>query len=233
LATLGEAESAEEGSEKMDVMLVAAKKDVIDDYVSVLQLCRLSPMVLDVDAFALQNAFEISTDKPQGCYAVVNVGAQELGINAIKDTVSMFSRDSSFGGSQITDSIMSEFNVGFEEAEALKLGGSKADKQKRAIEEIFKSVVSEWVQEIRRALDFVASTYPDDTIEKILVCGGSVRIPGFKEYLEKATGIPVAVLNPFADLIIDERLFDLKYLTYMAPQAAVAVGLALRSIGDK
>ncbi|MCP4665275.1 MAG: pilus assembly protein PilM, partial [Deltaproteobacteria bacterium] len=145
----------------------------------------------------------------------------------------LFSRDSSYGGSQITESIMSEIHVGFEEAEALKLGGPKADEHKGALEEIFKSVVSEWVREIKRALDFVASTYPDETIEQIIVSGGSCRIPGFQEYLKRETGIPVAELNPFADLIIDDRLFDLKYLSYMAPQAAVAVGLALRSIGDK
>jgi type IV pilus assembly protein PilM len=94
-------------------------------------------------------------------------------------------------------------------------------------------VVSEWVQEIKRALDFVAGTYPDETIEKILVSGGSCRIPDFRKYLELETGISVAELNPFANLIINEKLFDPRYLKYMAPQAAVAVGLALRSIGDK
>ena len=222
-----------EVSDNMEVMLAAAKKDIIYDYVSLLQVAGLNPMTLDVDVFALQNAFEISTDRPEGYHALVNVGAEELGINAIKDTISLFSRDSSYGGSQITESIMSDFNVGFEEAEAIKLGGSKKDGQKGALDEIFKSVVSEWVQEIKRALDFVGSTYPDETIESIMVSGGSCRIPGFQEYLKRETGIPVAELNPFADLIIDDRLFDLKYLSYMAPQAAVAVGLALRSIGDK
>jgi type IV pilus assembly protein PilM len=89
------------------------------------------------------------------------------------------------------------------------------------------------VQEIKRALDFLATTYPDATIEKIMVSGGSCRIPGFQKYLELETEIPVAELNPFAGLVMNERMFDPKYLSYMAPQAAVAVGLALRSIGDK
>ncbi|MCP4667161.1 MAG: type IV pilus assembly protein PilM, partial [Deltaproteobacteria bacterium] len=124
-----------EGSDNMEVMLAAAKKDIIDDYVSLLQVAGLSPMTLDVDVFALQNAFEISIDRPDGYYALVNVGAEELGINAIKDTISLFSRDSSYGGSQITESIMSEIHVGFEEAEALKLGGPKADEHKGALEE--------------------------------------------------------------------------------------------------
>jgi type IV pilus assembly protein PilM len=214
-------------------MLVAAKKDIIDDYDRLLRLAELSPGVLDVDAFALQNAFEVSTEEPDGCYALVNVGAEELGINAIKDGVSLFTRDSSFGGSQITEGIMSDFKVSFKEAEKIKLGGIEVDKEKGRLEEIFTSVVSEWVLEIKRALDFVASTYPDETIEKIFVSGGSCRIPGFQEYLKLETGIPVVELNPFASLIIDEKRFDPAYLKFMAPQAAVAVGLALRSIGDK
>jgi type IV pilus assembly protein PilM len=223
----------QEGSDLMEVMLVAAKKDIIEDYDSLLEIAGLNPGVLDVDAFALQNAFEISAETPDGCYALVNVGAEELGINAIKDGVSLFTRDSSYGGSQITEGIMSAFNVSFEEAEKIKLGGNRIEQDKGKLEEIFTSVVSEWVQEIKRALDFVASTYPDESIEKIFVSGGSCRIPGFQKYLSLQTGIPVAELNPFANLIVDEKRFDPQYLKAMSPQAAVAVGLALRSIGDK
>jgi len=101
------------------------------------------------------------------------------------------------------------------------------------LEEVFTSVVSGWVNEIKRALDFLATTYPDQAIEKIYISGGSCRIPGFQKYLEMETDIPVEELNPFANLQISEKAFDPKYLSYMAPQAAVAVGLALRSIGDK
>jgi type IV pilus assembly protein PilM len=79
----------------------------------------------------------------------------------------------------------------------------------------------------------LVTTYPDETIEKIFISGGSCRIPGFQKYLEEETGIPVEELNPFANLQINDKLFDPRYLSYVAPQAAVAVGLALRSIGDK
>ena len=232
-------ESEEEKSEdadRMEVMLVAAKKDIIDDYVSLLGLIGLNPTVLDVDAFALHNAFEASTDDAgaKSCIALVNVGAEELGINAIKNGVSTFTRDSSFGGAQITEAIMSEFDVNFEEAEKIKLGGGDIDEKKKdALQEIFKSVASDWVREITRALDFVSSAFPEDAIEKIILAGGACRTPGFKEHLESETGIPVAVINPFANLAVEEKHFDAKYLEYMAPQAAVAVGLAIRSIGDK
>ncbi|MBK5099983.1 MAG: type IV pilus assembly protein PilM [Desulfobacteraceae bacterium] len=229
----GGEEAEKEVSEQTEVMLVAAKKDMIEDHVQLLQLAGLNPQVLDVDAFALQNAFEISTSEPQASSSLVNVGAEELGINIIHNGASLFTRDSSYGGSQITKAIMSEFNVSFEEAEKMKLGGTKIDKEKEGLEEIFMSVVSNWVQEIKRALDFVANTYPDKTIGRILLSGGSSSIPGFQRYLELETDIPVEQLNPFTNLMIDEKLFDLQYLHYMAPQAAVAVGLALRSIGDK
>ena len=220
-------------SSKMDVMLVAAKKDIIDDYVSLLQVSGLNPVVLDVDAFALENAFEMASDGSEGCYALVNIGAEELGINAVKDGISLFTRDSSYGGFQITEAIMTEFSVSYEEAEKIKLGGQGVEKGNEKLEEIFTSVASEWVQEIKRALDFVASTYPDQRIEKIVVGGGSASIPGFMELLKKESRLPVEELNPFANLIIDQKSFDPKYLKEMGPQAAVAVGLALRSIGDK
>lgn len=220
--------------DQMDLMLVAAKKDVVEDYVSLIELAGLHAGLLDVDAFALQNVFEISTQEaePEGCYAIVNVGAEELGINAIKNGVSLFTRDSSYGGSQITEAIKSEFKVSFEEAEKIKLGGIQPD-DSAALEEIFSTVVSDWIQEIKRALDFVGNTYPNEVIEQILLCGGSCKIPGFQKYLKLETDIQIAELNPFANLIVDERVFDPKYLKYIAPQAAVATGLALRSIGDK
>jgi type IV pilus assembly protein PilM len=237
-----ETEQSEEGAEEtvskkpsalMDVMLVAAKKDIIEDYESLIHLAGLNPIIMDVDAFALQNAFEISTDNITGCYALINVGAEELGINAVKNGVSIFTRDSSYGGSQITEAIMAKFNVSFEEAEKIKLGGTKVDKEKSALEEIFTTMVSGWVQEIKRALDFLSTTYPDESIEKIFVSGGAYKIPGFIKYLEMETGIPIEELNPFANLQINEKVFDPRYLSYIAPQAVVAVGLALRSAGDK
>jgi len=230
----GESEPVErEDNGLMDVMLVAAKKDIVDDYISLLHLTGLNPGVLDVDAFALQNAFDNSSADANGCYAIVNVGAEELGINAVKKGVSIFTRDSSYGGYQINEAIMSKFDVPYEEAEKIKLGGVKLEKEKAVLEEIFTTVVAGWVNEIKRALDFLATTYPDETIERILVSGGSCRIPGFQKYLEAETAISVQELNPFSNLQISEKTFDPNYLAYMAPQASVAVGLALRSIGDK
>ena len=229
----GPREGEKEGSGQMNIMLVAAKKGIIDDYASLLESANLNPGVVDVDTFALQNAVEINAEDPKGCFAIVSVGAQELGINAVKSGVSMFSRDSSYGGYQITQAIMSEFGVSFEEAERIKLGADEAGDKEEGLERIFTFEVSSWVREIGRALDFVNNTYPDETIERIYAAGGSCRIPGFQKYLESELGIPVEELNPFRNVVVNGTLFDHNYLDHMAPQAGVAVGLALRSIGDK
>lgn len=226
-------EDDDEENKALDVMLVAAKKDVIDAYLNLLAAADLNPGVLDVDVFALQNAVEMSIgDKEEG-YAIVNVGAEELGINTLFNGSSLFSRDSSFGGAQITELIMSHLGLDFEAAEEIKLGA----KQDKAWDEDFSAsvagVVSDWVQEIKRALDFVDTTYSDKTVGKIFVCGGSCRIKGFQRYLEDFTGLPVEELNPFSNLIVNNDLFDDEYLNDVAPQACVAAGLALRSIDDK
>jgi type IV pilus assembly protein PilM len=128
---------------------------------------------------------------------------------------------------------MSKLNLSYEDAEKLKLGGTKIEEERVVLEEVFTSTVTDWVQEIKRALDFLATTYPDERIEKIYITGGASRLPGFKKYLENETELPVQDLNPFANLQINDKTFDPRYLSYMAPQASVAVGLALRSIGDK
>ena len=226
-------EGDEEETRQTNIMLVAARKDIVDDYVTLLQSSDLNPAVLDVDAFALQNAVELTAEDPRGCFVIVDVGAQKLGINAVKNGVSMFSRDSSYGGNRITEAIMSEFGVSFEEAEKIKLTPLESGDKEEGLEKILALEVSSWVREIGRALDFVGSTYSEEKIEKIILTGGSCKIPGFPQYLESELDISVEELNPFKIVVAKGSLFDPDYLDYMAPQAGVALGLALRSIGDK
>ena len=219
--------------QSMDVMLVAAKKDVVKEYINLIHAANLNPVVLDVDVFALQNAVEISVENPRGNFAIVNIGANELQINTVRNGISIFSRDSAYGGERISGDVMTAFDVAYEEAEKIKLGGVEEEKNRKELEDIFTSQVSNWVREIKRALEFVAGTYAGEPIEEILLAGGSCRLPGFTKYLEMETGIGVSELNPFFDISVNEKHFDMEYLNYMAPQAGVAVGLALRSIGDK
>ncbi|MBW1715427.1 MAG: type IV pilus assembly protein PilM [Deltaproteobacteria bacterium] len=231
----GEEEPEEEGKESyMDVLLVAAKKDIVEEYISLLHLTELNPAILDIDAFALQNAFEISDHEQSGCHALVHIGAQHLTINVVKDGISIFTRDSSYGGSQITSEIQKKLNISYQEAERIKLGAKPfTTEQKSAIEEIFSGTVTRWGQEVKRALDFVATTFADIKVENILLTGGSSLIPGFSKYLGLETGLKIEPLNPFANMEIREKSFDTGYLNYSAPIAPIAIGLALRSIGDR
>jgi len=230
----GDDKGESKGRHQMDVMLVAAKRDVIEEYVELVQAADLNPAVMDADIFALQNAVEISLTGPEKCYAIINLGAAELEINVVSRGVSTFSRDSSYGGAQVTESIRSELRVDLREAEQMKLGGMPLDThQEDGVAKVLGREVSAWVKEIKRAVEFVTSTRSADPIQKIIVSGGSFKIPGLQKYLETETGIPVAPLNPFRNLVINYRRFDADYLDDMALQAGVAVGLALRSIDDK
>jgi len=232
--TKEEVEEEEEKEGLMDILLVAAKKDIVDEYISLFQLSELNPIVLDIDAFALQNAFEISNAEQSGCHALVHIGAQQLTINVVREGVSVFTRDSSYGGAQITSEIQRKFEISYEEAEKLKLGAKPIElDQKPVLEDIFSSTVARWSQEIKRALDFVATTFIGIKVDDILLSGGSSLIPGFSKYLSMETDLTVSKLNPFANLEIKEKLFDAAYLNYCAPLAVIAIGLALRSIGDR
>jgi len=229
-----EAEEEEEKEELMDVLLVAAKKDIVEEYISLLHLTELNPIVLDIDPFALQNAFEISNHEQSGCHALVHIGAQQLTINVIKDGISIFTRDSSHGGAQITSEIQKSLDTSYQEAESVKLGAKPIEiDQRPAIEEIFSSTVTKWAQEIKRALDFVATTFTDIKVENILLSGGSSLLPGLSKYIGLETGLKTEMLNPFSNLEIKENLFDIGYLNYSAPMAVISIGLALRSTGDK
>jgi len=228
-------ETNQEDMGRLEIMVVAAKKSLVDGYANILQSAGISPGVMDIDIFAMQNAFEISADgiNPEKCYILIDIGAETLKTNVVKDNVSLFVRGSLLGGNQITKQIMEEFQIGLDDAEKIKLGATELEKaQNKKIREIFMNVVREWVEEIKGNIDFINRTYPGEEIEKIFLTGGSSRINGLKEIISKQIGITVEELNPFSNLKVDKKI-DEAYLKYMASQSAVATGLALRSLGDK
>jgi len=226
--------SSPEKTDRMEVMLVAAKKEVIDDYTNLIKKAGLSPQVVDVDFFALENAFEANYDVAEsGGVALVDIGATKMNINVLKNGVSMFNRDASIGGHQITEDIRQRFGLDYEEAEKIKLGLSSEKVPVQDLEAIFVSAATGWSTEVKRAIDFFYATYPEETIGQILLSGGSSRLPGLDGLLNKDTNIPVAYFNPLAKIGAETKVFDQQYLDYIAPQVAVAVGLALRRVGDK
>ena len=226
--------SSPEKGDRMDVMLVAAKKEVIEDYSGILRKSGLTPEVIDVDFFALENAFEVNYAAGEsGGVALVDIGANKMNINVLKNGVSMFNRDASVGGHQITQDIQDRFGLDYEEAEKIKLGIPSPKVPVQDLEAIFVAAATTWATEVKRAIDFFYATYPDEMINQILLSGGSSRLPGLDALLHKDTNIPTALFNPLARIDWDEKIFDREYVDYIAPQMAVAVGLALRRVGDK
>ena len=218
-----------ERTDMMDVLFVAAKKELVDDYTSAVRNAGLKPMLMDIDVFSLETMYEINyPDAAESIVALVDAGASMININVLKDGMSIFARDISMGGRQLTERIQREFSVSYERAENIKTGANIEGIDLEKINYIFKMAAETYVQEIRRTLDFFLSTMVNENIEKIYVSGGSSRIPGIIKLLEKQMEIPVELVNPFNNVKWDDRVFDPEYMAYIAPQMAVAVGLALR-----
>jgi type IV pilus assembly protein PilM len=189
---------------------------------------------VDVGCFALANVYEVNYPfEDEGCFVLVDIGAETMTINAIKGEMPIFTKESSLGGSQITKQIQSVWGVEYEEAENLKMGGTTDKPQLKELQNIFVSIIPTWSAEIKQVVDLLSTTRPNDAVRKILLSGGSSRIPGVAELIGKTTNIPVEIFNPFINIACDENNFDPKYVEYMAPQVATCVGLALREVGDK
>jgi type IV pilus assembly protein PilM len=221
---------------QMDVLLVAAKKDLIDDYVNVITEAGLHPAVLDVAAFAVENTFEANCEMaPDEVVALANIGAQVVNINIIMNGVPAFTRDISTGGSVYTEEIQKALAVGWEEAERIKIGGSASEESQEVVpqevEQAMQSVTETVTGEISRSLDFFAATAAESRINRIVLSGGGSRVSGLAAAFQGKTNIPVEHLNPLAKMIRSNR-FDQEFLDEVGPSLGVSVGLALRRMDD-
>jgi type IV pilus assembly protein PilM len=221
---------------QMDVLLVAAKKDMINDYTSVCAEAGLTATVVDVDAFAVQNAYEANYEVDAGqAVVLINVGAAVSNINVISRGITTFTRDITMGGNAFTEEIQKQLNISYDEAEALKVGGQGESDAvvPQEVERVIQGVADQMGGEIQRSLDFYSSTAPDGRIARVYLSGGTARIPALFKVIEARAGVPVEILNPFKNVEVDNRRFDPALILAAAPSAAVGVGLALRRAGDK
>jgi len=227
---LGESES---NPNQMNVFLVAAKKEMLDDYINLMNLAGLNPCIIDVESFALQNSFEASYDAQNQDVALIDIGASKTSLNILKNAASVFMRDVSLGCGQINQKIMSLIECSFEEAEQLKYGNTPDKLSPDDLKGIVSSVVADWCTEIRRALDFFYSTYPDDQIKRIILSGGGANIAEFRKLLATEASTEVEIINPFQNFHIENKKLDDAFIKQVAPQAAICMGLAMRKVGDK
>ena len=224
---------SEHNPNQMNVLLVAAKKEMISEYTNLMKMAKLHPRIIDVDAFALQNIFKFNYSSEDENVALIDIGASKTSLNILKDNVSEFMRDVSLGCEQINDKIATTVGCTIEETEEIKLGEESNLISAEDLKEIVVSVVTDWCIEIKRALDFFYSTYPEEQIGRIMLSGGGANIKKFVEFLAAETSAEVEVINPFKNFIVDSNQFDSSYLEQIAPQAAICLGLATRKIGDK
>jgi type IV pilus assembly protein PilM len=217
---------------QMDVLLVAAKKDLIDDYVQVISEAGLTPVAIDVAAFAVENAFEANYQAgKQETVALVNLGAQVVNISIISGGVPCFTRDITTAGNQYTEEIQKALSISFDEAERIKLGeqGGGQDVVPQEVEQAMQSVTETVIGEISRSLDFFAATSSDTRIERVFLSGGAARVAGLKNAFAQRSGLPVEVMNPLSRMLPTNK-FEQGYLDDISPSLGVGVGLALRKL---
>ncbi|MBN1336337.1 MAG: type IV pilus assembly protein PilM [Deltaproteobacteria bacterium] len=221
---------------QMEVLLVAARKELVHEYVSLIHEAGLVPAVIDVDAFAVQNAFELNYDLPSESVALVNIGANTTNICVLHNGISAFTRDITLGGRQVTDEIQRVLNVSFEEAEAMKVGRDDRDASAvvpEEVERVIRTASESIASEVNRSLEFYHTTATGEGFSHIFLSGGGALTPGLAAALLRQAGNRVEIVDPFRRIEIDERTFNPRFLQDTAPQATVAVGLALRRPGDQ
>jgi type IV pilus assembly protein PilM len=218
----------------MDVLLVAVKKDKISDYTSAISQAGRSPLVVDVDVFALQNCYEINYGiDPGRVVALLNIGASIMNINIVKGATSIFNRDIAVGGNQYTDAIQKELNLSFDQAEALKKGARVEGAAPENLHPIMQAVSENIALEIQKTFDFFRATSSEDRIDRIFLSGGTAKIQGLRDLLAERFEAGVEILNPFNSVTYNPRDFDPEFINEMGPSAAIAVGLAARKVGDR
>jgi len=222
------------GHDSLHVLMAACKRDSIANLKQAIQLAGRQPTVIDVDAFALQNCYELNYQPPDELVvALLNIGASTMNINIVKGVRSVFTRDVSVGGNQYTSLLQKELGLTHEQAEAVKRGGpAPAHVGEHDLEGVMETVSDMLALEISKTFDFYRATAEDSNaaVQKIMISGGGSKLRGLTEFLSGRFEIPVERLDPFRRIKFDARRFDPDYMREVVPEMAVAVGLALRGV---
>ena len=224
-----------EDQRQMDVLLVAAKKEEVNDLTNIALEAKLRPKVIDLDAFTIQNAFEAGYGAiPMGqTLALLHVGASLTTLNILSQGTTSFTRDIANGGNNITEEIQRNLGISAEEAEAYKCGGDGRGLVPREVPDIVGTVVEQLAGEIQRSLDFYLATSGDAEVHKVYVSGGTANIRALLDAIERRARVSVELLDPMRVATPDPKTVDQGLLTQRAAQAVVAVGLALRKDREK
>ncbi|HEU0037579.1 MAG TPA: type IV pilus assembly protein PilM [Kofleriaceae bacterium] len=222
-------------SGQTELLLVAAKKEVVNDYVQCVRDAGLSPQVVDVAAFSCQNGFELNYPlDPRETVVLINIGAAISNINIVRSGVSLFTRDVTIGGNAYTEEIQKQLGIPVDEAEAYKVGGSQTEDGvvPQEVLRVMDGVSEVMAGEFQRSLDFFLATTAEANVTRIVLAGGSSKVSSLHRAIERRSRLPVEVADAWKRIDIDPSL-DRTYLDAHAPEALVGVGLSLRAAGDK
>lgn len=214
---------------QMDLLLVAAKKDEINDYAAILKEAKLRPMVVDINAFTIQNIFEQQQGlPPDGTIGLLNVGAAVSSLNIVSHGVSAFTREITNAGNAISEEIQKQCNVPYEQAEAYKCGGGPTQIVPQEVHQIIQTACDALAGEIQRSLDFYLATSGETEIGRIYVSGGSAYLAPLCKAIEKRARVPVMLFDPMANMQVDPKTVNEQEMCARAAQLVVALGLSLR-----
>jgi type IV pilus assembly protein PilM len=213
----------------VEVLLAASRKEKVEDRVAAADVAELKPVVMDVEAYAVQAAYELVIKQlpKEGAgqiVALIDVGAAATKVTIMKDNQQIYSREQAFGGQMLTDEIMRAYGMGPEEAENLKRSGTPPDNYET---EILHPFIENLAQEVARAMQFFFTSTPHNEVNHIILAGGSALIPGVAEIVGQRTNVNTILADPFAGMAISPRI-RAKQLATDAPSLMVACGLALR-----
>lgn len=212
----------EKESKEMNVLLVAAKKDGVEKYINLLKKIRLNPIIIDVDSFAVANAYEKNTNNLSDVVSLINIGATIMNITILENNRLQFTRDVSIGGYSFTKSIQNQMKLDYRSAEEKK--------KEMEIDKIDISIADEMLMEIQRSFSYYKSTIADVDVNKIVLSGGCANLKGIDTYFNKKLSLPVEIINPINKIQVNLEKFNIQYLRAIAPMLTVSIGLAIRGL---
>ncbi len=222
------------GEGNMDVLLAAAKRDKINDYIGVVNQAGLNPQAVDIASFAMQNAFEANYEfESDQVVALVDIGSAVSSISVLHGGSSVYWRDINIGGNQYTDAIQKELNLSADQAEQLNRGEEIDGIPYERVQPTLSAVTDDIGTEIQKTLDFFKQiSATDQALDRLFLTGGTAQVVHMKESLAERLGTQVELFNPFRKIPPASKEASAELINEMMPTASVAVGLALRKPGD-
>jgi len=227
-------DNSDTSRERVGVILAAVKKEKLNDYLNVVHISSKIPLVVDLDSFAILNSVLVNYEMyKERCLAIINIGASVTNVVIARGGYPVFVRDIAFGGNQFTDLIQKELNLKYEKAEMVKKGRQVEGVSPAAVKPVINLLFNELKNEIKKTFKFYRSNTTEGRIDNIMISGGTANLEAITDFFSQEFDIPVEIVNPFNEIEINPKKFDMDFIKDMAPVFNVAMGLALRAVGDE